>query len=253
MQFIPRLFIPDALTAPLSLILSPAHAHYLVQVLRKQPGDKLRLFNGHDGEWEAGIVACAKKEVIVEVERQCRLQEKEADMWLIFAPVKNVHLPFIIEKATELGVSALKPILTAHSVVDKINMEKWEVYAREAAEQCERLTVPAISPLCNLTDILASWPNERKLLWCDESGGGEALRTCLPQLPKDAPYAMLIGPEGGFSRQEQDLLRTKPYVQAIHLGPRILRADTAALSALSCIQAMIGDWDKKPRFEQGGA
>jgi 16S rRNA (uracil1498-N3)-methyltransferase len=199
------------------------------------------LFNGRDGEWRSQIQSFGKKNGIVEVERLLRPQDEAPDLWLAFAPVKRGRIDFLVEKATELGVAVLQPVLTARTVVERLNLERLRAHAMEAAEQTERLTLPELRAAVTLDHLLATWPRDRRLLFCDETGTslsiGEVLAGAAP-----GAWGVLTGPEGGFAESELDALKKLPFVSAVGLGPRVLRADTAALSALAVFQALLGDW-----------
>jgi 16S rRNA (uracil1498-N3)-methyltransferase len=182
------------------------------------------------------------------IEQQLRPQTSERDLWLVFAPVKRTRIDAIAEKATELGVCALIPVVTQRTAVDRVNVERLRAIAIEAAEQCERLSVPEVRPPVTLGKLLAEWPADRRLLLCAEAGAArpiaEALRAHADGIA--APWAVMIGPEGGFARSELDALAKLPFVMPVGLGPRILRADTAALAALACWQAILGDGQQRP-------
>lgn len=240
-----RLFVAADLTAGASVGLDAAQAHYLGTVMRARKGDALALFNGRDGEWRAVIDGFGKGWCSVALGERLRPQTAEPDLWLVFAPIKRARIDFIAEKATELGVSALWPIFTRHTAVGRVNVERLRANAVEAAEQCERLTVPEILAPATLDEALADWPAGRALLVLDESGAGAPAADALADLPP-GPAAVLTGPEGGFAKSELDGLRALPFVTHIGLGPRILRADTAALAALACWQAWCGDWRARP-------
>lgn len=237
-----RLYTTHPLTPHAQVSLTEDQVHYLLHVMRKQQGDQVLIFNGIDGEWIAEISLLKKKTAEVTLLEQHRPQQQEADIWLLFAPIKNVAQHFIAQKATELGVSALIPVLTDHTIVHKVNDDKLLANAIEAAEQCERLTVPEARSALRLDALLAEWPEGRQLIWCDETGGGKPIVSALSHCKKGQPYAVLIGPEGGFSPRELVNIKKHDYVIPVSLGPRILRADTAALAALACIQACCGDW-----------
>jgi 16S rRNA (uracil1498-N3)-methyltransferase len=220
-------------------------AHYLHNVLRLEPGASVGLFNGRDGEWTARIESLTKRGGQVVLLQQTRPQLPEPDLWLCFAPIKKARIDFIAEKATELGVSALQPVFTQHTAMTRVNVERLRANAIEAAEQTERLSVPDVREPVTLEALLKDWPAERRLLLADEAGGGQPIAQALAGLDESAkrsPWAVLIGPEGGFARAELDQLRKLPFVISVGLGPRILRADTAALAALACWQALLGDW-----------
>jgi 16S rRNA (uracil1498-N3)-methyltransferase len=237
----PRLFIEDDLAADAALTLDGPRAHYLRDVLRLGVGAAVLLFNGRDGEWRAKVTASAKRTLDLGIESQTRPQVPEPDLWLCFAPVKKARIDFIAEKATELGVSALLPVITRRTNVERVNVERLRANAVEAAEQTERLTVPDIREPVSLEQVLKTWPASRRLLIADETGGGRPILDALADA-RPGPWAVLIGPEGGFAREELDRIAAVPGVLAVGLGPRILRADTAAIAALACLQAAIGDW-----------
>lgn len=241
----PRLFVEADLVAGVEAPLSEAQAHYLRHVMRRPDGAALWLFNGRDGEWQASLQARGKKAAVALVGERTREQVPEPDVWLCFAPVKRARIDYIAEKATELGAALLQPILTRHTMVERVNVERLRANAVEAAEQTERLSVPEVRAPKELARLLAEWPAERRMLICDETGGGPPIAQALATLDdaaRAAPWAVVIGPEGGFDRSELATLRRMNNVMAVGLGPRILRADTAALAALACWQALVGDW-----------
>jgi 16S rRNA (uracil1498-N3)-methyltransferase len=237
----PRLFIEDDLAPGAGLRLDGPRAHYLRDVLRLGVGAEILLFNGRDGEWLADVTAIAKRSIDLVIDMKVRSQDPEPDLWLCFAPVKKERIDFIAEKATELGVSALQPVITRRTNVGRVNVGRLRANAIEAAEQTERITIPDVREPVSLDQMREAWPAERRLLIADETGGGrpilEALRDAQP-----GPWAVLIGPEGGFMRKEIDRVAALPGVLRVALGPRILRADTAAIAALTCLQAALGDW-----------
>jgi 16S rRNA (uracil1498-N3)-methyltransferase len=235
-----RLFVPQRFIVGDNLTLSENQSHYAANVMRLNVGDALLVFNGEDGEWQANIDAIGKKKVTIELKQQTRKQTAAADLWLVFAPIKN-KTELVVEKAVELGVSKILPVLTRRSVVKSVNQEKLEINAIEAAEQCERIDVPPIENLQELPHLLAKWPSNRELLYADESGDGTPFKQLVSTLSA-SPRAVLIGPEGGFSPEEQRLLKSKSFVKSFTMGPRILRADTASIAALACVQAWLGDW-----------
>jgi 16S rRNA (uracil1498-N3)-methyltransferase len=239
-----RLYVPDDLAAGASLALAEGQAHYLRNVLRLAPGAGLALFNGRDGEWLGRIDGIAKGKCSVALSEQTRKQVSEPDLWLVFAPVKRARIDYLVEKATELGVAALYPVRTQRTIVERVNLERLQANAVEAAEQTERLTVPKVHPPETLTALIASWPQTRRLIVCDERGRAPPIADVVAGLRERlaAGAAVLIGPEGGFTETELDGLANLPFVNAVSLGPRILRADTAALAALAVFQALAGDW-----------
>ena len=244
-----RLYVPTSLAVP-SLGLDAARAHYLRHVLRLERGARIALFNARDGEYAARIDGFGKGWCTVSLEGRRREPNVEPDLWLVFAPIKRARLDFIAEKATELGVSALWPVLTQHTIVTRVNRERLVATAVEAAEQSERLSVPEVFEPTNLADALGRWPAGRRLIFCDESGGGGPIADVLAKEDLRQPHAILTGPEGGFARDELDGLRKLPFSTAVGLGPRVLRADTAALAALAVFQALAHDrlGSPPPRF-----
>lgn len=242
-----RLFVDDGLTAGATIELARDRTHYLAHVLRLAPGATVALFNGRDGEWAGRVESLAKNRGRVTAERRMREQSAEPDLWLILAPVKRGPLDFLVQKATELGVSALMPALTRRTVVERVKRERMRAIAVEAAEQCGRLTVPRVDEPDRLLRILSHWPAERRILLCAEAGDAEPLHDVLRRGDASGAWAIVTGPEGGFDQTELDALRNLPFVTAVGLGPRILRADTAALAALACWQSILGDWRMRPQ------
>lgn len=240
-----RLFVEAGLAPGAVLPLDAAQAHYLRNVLRLDGGAVIALFNGRDGEWLARITELGRNGGAVRAESASREQVPGPDLWLVFAPIKRVRLDFMVEKATELGVSAFHPVLVQRSVVDKVNPERLAAIAREAAEQSERLTVPLIAGPEKLDRLLAGWKGERRLILCDETGLAPPLAEVLAGFAKGTPAALMIGPEGGFAKTELDAIRELPFVTCAGLGARVLRADTAALAALAVFQALVGDWGER--------
>ncbi len=247
-----RLYVENPLEAGSTLTLAKEQSHYLAQVLRRREGDMVRLFNGMDGEWRAVIAYMGKKEVTLQLEERLRMQVREPDLWLVFAPVKHDALGFIVEKATELGVAAFHPVITQRTIVQRINNTKLEANIKEASEQCERLTLPMLAAPVALSTLLDAWPEQRLLFVCDEMAAGNAIQNVLLALKSSADsytgFGLMIGPEGGFTDEERHWLQHYPFVVPVGLGPRILRADTAALAALACLQSVLGDWQLPPRF-----
>jgi 16S rRNA (uracil1498-N3)-methyltransferase len=212
--------------------------------MRAKVGEHVRLFNGRDGEWRARLAEVGKRSCVLECETQTLPQRAVPDLWLVFAPVKRARIDYLVEKATELGVAALYPVRTQRTIVERVNLERLQANAVEAAEQTERLTVPKVHPPETLTALIASWPQTRRLIVCDERGRAPPIANVVAGLRERlaAGAAVLIGPEGGFTETELDGLANLPFVNAVSLGPRILRADTAALAALAVFQALAGDW-----------
>ncbi len=242
-----RLFVEADLAEGAAVGLDHARAHFLRSVLGLSRGVSIAVFNGRDGEWLARVEGLGKGWASLLVESQRRGQEAGPDLWLLFAPIKRARLDFLVEKAVELGVSRLQPVVTRHTVVKRVNLERLAVNAREASEQCERLDVPVIAEARPLHDLLGEWPAGRRLLVCAERGAAPPLAETLADAATPAaPWAILTGPEGGLTRSELDGLVKLPFVTTVGLGPRILRGDTAALAALACWQALLGDGAKRP-------
>ena len=237
-----RLFVESDLAAGAPVALDKAQTHYLMHVLRRGAGDVVHLFNGRDGEWRARIERASRGACTATVLEQVRAQRPEPDLWLAFAPVKRAPIDAIATKATELGVSALCPVLTRHTAVTRVNLQRLRANATEAAEQCGRLTVPDVREPRTLGEFIAQWPADRSLMLCDETGSAPPVADALGARDAAAKWAVLIGPEGGFAESELDALGKLPFVTRVGLGPRVLRADTAAIAALACLQALVGDW-----------
>lgn len=243
-----RLYVMDALTSGTRIAFEESQSHYLGATLRARGGEDIALFNGRDGEWRATLVQAGKRAWAADISEQVKPQAGVPDVWLAFAPVKNEKIDYTVKRATELGVSALLPVMTRHTIVSRINTERLRANIIEAAEQCGRLEVPELHAAVSLEALLSHWPKERLLLHADESGQGKSLPQVLSRVGTGVPAAILIGPEGGFSPEERALLKTLPFVHGFSLGPRILRAETAALAALACVQAHLGDWENPPYF-----
>lgn len=244
-----RVFVEDSLQAGVQISLSPEQSHYLLQVMRLKEGEPLAVFNGRDGEWLAFLMQAGKKKAECRIESQRREQMAVPDIWYVFAPIKHGRIDFIAQKAAELGVSALVPVITQRTIVTRVNEERLLANAVEAAEQCERLDVPEVKEAVALEKLLGNWPDGRILLYGDEAGQGKAPQELFTSLPEAEKWAVLIGPEGGFTDEEFARLRNAKFAHAISLGPRVLRADTAGLAALTCLQAWRGDWVIKPDFK----
>jgi 16S rRNA (uracil1498-N3)-methyltransferase len=236
-----RIFVESDLAPGLRVRATVGQAHYLMSVMRMKSGEAVAVFNGRDGEFAARIAEAGHRVCTLELEECRRPQRSEGDLWLCFAPVKRARLDYLVEKATELGVSELRPVITERTVVGRVNLERLHTTTIEAAEQSQRLSVPALHVPVRLGKLLADWGADRRLIVCDETGQSPPIAAALRDVA-GAPRAVLIGPEGGFTDSELDQLRGLPFVCAVGLGPRVLRADTAALAALAVVQAVIGDW-----------
>ncbi len=236
-----RLHVEAPLRAGAELQGTARHAHSLGTVLRRGPGDALALFNGADGEWQAEIAALRKDRISFRLGPRLRPQAAEGGPVLVFAAVKREAMDLIAGKATELGAAALWPVISARSNVTRVGLERLRAIATEAAEQCGRLTVPMVAEVRPLASVIGDWPAGRTLVVADESGAAPPLAALLPAHAQTR-LALLTGPEGGFEPAELDGLRRRPFVLAAGLGPRILRAETAAIAGLALIQALAGDW-----------
>ncbi len=239
-----RLFFRARLSVGAIVDLDRGQTNYLVNVLRMVPGGAVHVFNGRDGEWRAVLTQRNRRAWALTIERQERQQEPKPDMYYLFAPLKQGRLDYMVQKAVEMGVGLLTPVLTQHSQVTKVNTERMQANAIEAAEQCGLLNIPQIDepvPLAQLLDAWLSLEPRRRIVYCDEAADRSDPIAGLREV-REQNLALLVGPEGGFSPEERARLRTRPFVTPIALGPRILRADTAAVAALALVQAVLGDW-----------
>jgi 16S rRNA (uracil1498-N3)-methyltransferase len=236
-----RLFVRSPLRAGAALELKADQAHYLGNVLRLKQGARLLVFNGKDGEWCAQLESVGKKKATLDLEHQTRPQAEGPDLHYLFAPLKRARLDYMAQKATEMGASLLKPVITRRTMAERVNTDRLLANAIEAAEQCGILRVPTVGEPEKLTQLLASWDETRLLIFADEAA---ATASPLEVLSSRAagPVAVLIGPEGGFEPDERRALLAKPFVLPISLGPRVMRADTAAVAALALVNAVLGDW-----------
>jgi 16S rRNA (uracil1498-N3)-methyltransferase len=237
---LPRLFVDQALAEGAALSLEGAPANYLANVLRLAPGAQVKLFDDRSGEWLAEIVEAGRKRVALSVTRHLRPREPVPDLWLLFAPIKRGPIDILVEKATELGVDRLLPVITQRTIVDRLNLDRLRANSVEAAEQCERTALPLIEEQRKLQPVLRDWPSGRTLFFADETGGEPFAAAAAP-----GPAAILIGPEGGFTPEEREAIRALPAARAISLGPRILRAETAAIAAITVWMAVAGDWGRE--------
>lgn len=236
-----RLYINDALAVGVAIEADRSQANYLLNVLRLKEGDHILLFNGRDGEWLAAIKPSGRKACSLEPVKQTRGQPVPNDLVYCFAPLKQARLDYMIQKAVEMGAGRLQPVQTHHTQVTRLNTERMRSNAIEAAEQCGILAIPECGEMIRLEKLLEEWDEARILVFADEAAADQNPVETLKAL-RSKPLALLIGPEGGFSEEERRLVTAKPYVSTISLGPRILRADTAAVAALAVIQAAAGDW-----------
>ncbi len=237
----PRLYVDAPLAAGAVVTLEPAQAHYLTHVLRRKAGDSVLTFNGRDGEWAAAIET-QRRSASLRVGEQVRAQTAPADLHYLFAPLKAGRLDYMVQKAVEMGVAKLQPVLTRYTQAARVNTGRMRANAIEAAEQCGILSMPEVSEPQPFAAILAGRDDERCLIFCDEDAQVANPIAALSALPPRSPLAVLIGPEGGFAEDERAALLKLPNVVRLCLGPRILRADTAAVAALTIVQAVIGDW-----------
>ncbi|MCO5082823.1 MAG: 16S rRNA (uracil(1498)-N(3))-methyltransferase [Rhizobiaceae bacterium] len=236
-----RIFVPDALSAGAEFETDPQQSHYLLHVLRLAEGAELLAFNGRDGEWLVRIAAKTKKAVRLAAVEQTRSQPPLPDLIYCFAPLKQGRLDYLVQKAVEMGAGVLQPVATQHTQVARPGSDRLRANVIEAAEQCGILAVPEVRETVKLDRLLADWENGRRLIFCDEDADTNNPMSKLAGIG-EKKLGLLVGPEGGFSEEERRMLRALPFVTAIPLGPRILRADTAAVAALAVIQATIGDW-----------
>ena len=237
----PRLFVEAALTSGARLTLDATRTNYLVNVLRLKGGATILVFNGRDGEW-LGRLAGAGKRVELGIDHQVRTQSPPGDLHYLFSPLKRARLDYMVQKAVEMGVSRLQPVMTRRTQAERVNLDRMHANAIEAAEQCGILSLPEIAVPLSLADAISAWQSERHLVFCDEAADVADPLAALATVPRGAPLAVLIGPEGGFAADERAALLKLPHVVRLALGPRILRADTAAVAALALVQSVIGDW-----------
>jgi 16S rRNA (uracil1498-N3)-methyltransferase len=240
----PRLYVSQDLAEGGEVKLDPQQTNYLVNVLRLGVGALILLFNGRDGEFSASLATSSRKAATLAVGAQTRAQETPPDVDYLFAPLKNARLDYMAQKAVEMGARRLRPLITRHTQVSRVNLERLEANAIEACEQCGVIWVPEIAPVETLTELLKRWSPKRLLIFCDEEAEQASPLDTLAAARADGGVGLLIGPEGGFGDDERAAILSAPRVLRLSLGPRILRADTAAVAALALIQATLGDWPK---------
>lgn len=236
-----RLFIDDDLSGGVRIQLAPPQAHYLTVVLRLRSGAKLLVFNGRDGEWVATLAETHKRGASLEIGERTRAQEGGPDVEYLFAPLKRSRLDYLVQKATEMGVARLRPVITDRTIAERVNSERMRANVVEAAEQCGILRVPEVNPPQKLDEALDGWDPARRIIYCDEEEQRADPIAALERLGS-GPLAVLVGPEGGFSPRERERLVGKAFVIPLSLGPRIMRADTAAVAVLALVNATLGDW-----------
>jgi len=237
----PRLFVETPLDRGARYACTPEQANYLLNVLRLSEDDEVLVFNGSDGEWRARVVDVGKRRCSLLCAERTRAQHSGPDVVYLFAPLKHARLDYMVQKATEMGVARLQPVLTRRTIAARVNTKRMRANVIEAAEQCGVLRVPEVDEPRRLEALLESWEQARRLVLCDEAAEVQSPLAVLSRLDR-GPLAVLIGPEGGFDRDERALLLEQPFVVPISLGPRVLRADTAAVAALALINAVLGDW-----------
>ena len=236
-----RLYVAADLASGVTVACSSEQANYLVNVLRLTDGDGLLVFNGRDGEWQARIARRGRRDVALQVADQVRPQQAGPDVHYLFAPLKHARLDYMVQKATEMGASRLAPVLTQRTNVARVNLDRMRANAIEAAEQCGILCIPEVTEPRRLEPVLAEWDPARRLIFCDEGAATRDPIAALRAIPP-GPLAVLIGPEGGFAPSEREMLLARSFVVPIALGPRIMRADTAAVAALALVNSVLGDW-----------
>lgn len=234
--------MPEPLAEGATLVLDAAQSNYLVNVLRLADGAEVKLFDDLTGEWLASMSRAHRKSAEVRVLRPLRPREDVPDLWLAFAPIKHGRIEWIVERATELGVARILPVITARTIARAVKIERLRAHIVEAAEQCERTALPELAEPVLLERLLDDWPTQRALLFADERGAGGAIA-------HPAPAAVLVGPEGGFTEHEVAAVSVHPSAVPVSLGPRILRADTACVAAVAAWMARVGDWPKPSQIE----
>lgn len=237
-----RLFVEHPLPQDAVIECTRDQSHYLRSVLRIASGAEILVFNGKDGEWRGRLEHVQKRDCRLHILEQTRAQVAGPDLHYLFAPLKRARLDYMVQKATEMGVARLQPVLTGHTIVDRVNLERMRANVIEAAEQCGVLRVPDVAEPVALTKVIAHWPADRTLFFADEAAEVTTPLDAFEGMETGSPTAVLIGPEGGFTPQEREKLIALQQVRTISLGPRIMRADTAAVALLALVNAVVGDW-----------
>ncbi len=235
----PRLFVDALLGAEMELRIEGGQAHYLISVMRLKAAAPIKLFDDKTGEWLAEVAHLGKRDLVVRIVGQLRPRETVPDLWLLAAPIKKARIDWVVEKACELGVAVYQPVLTSRTIIDRVKPERLRAHMIEAAEQCGRTALPEMRQPIKLSALLRDWPQDRHLFFADEDGGTPMAAAVKSHI---GPAAILVGPEGGFDDQERRAIRACPQALPVSLGPRILRAETAALTATSVWMAANGDW-----------
>jgi len=238
-----RLYVPADYAPGADLDLSPEQAHYLHGVMRRKPGDRLGAFNGRQGEWRAEITRISRKSATLRLDQPIRPQATLPDLWLCFAPIKKARIDYLAQKATEMGAGALQPVITARTEARRVNVGRLSANVIEAAEQCTLTALPEVREPLSLEALLADWDPARHLMFCDESASsGRSAAGVLGALERGGKWAILTGPEGGFTADEAAAIAALPSAVPVSLGPRIMRADTAIVAAMAVWQSILGDW-----------
>ncbi|AEI38443.1 16S rRNA (uracil(1498)-N(3))-methyltransferase [Zymomonas mobilis] len=243
---LPRLFIEERLSLNLIIIPERTQAHYLLSVMRFKMGSHLVLFDNQTGAWLGEVIEADRRKLQIKIIRYLHDKENTPDLWLLTAPIKKGRIDWIYEKACELGVAQITPVITQRTIVDRVNLERLRSHVIEAAEQCGRTALSEVTEPLSLKDLLHNWPSERLLFFADEEGGRPMIEA-VSEIGKAHPSAILIGPEGGFTDEERSLIGNIKQAYPVSLGPRILRADTAAIAAITLWMTKAGDWDSQPR------
>jgi 16S rRNA (uracil1498-N3)-methyltransferase len=236
-----RLFLDASLRQGAEIACAREQSNYLINVLRMQAGETILVFNGRDGEWRATLATPSRKVAVLVIGEQNRPQQAGPDVVYLFAPLKRSRLDYMVQKAAELGVCALKPVITRRTIAERVNLDRMRANVIEAAEQCGILHIPEIAEPRKLEKVITGWDSARNIVFCDEGAAIANPVAALQTLPR-GPIAVLIGPEGGFDPSEREMLLGQPFTLPLSLGPRIMRADTAAIAALTLVNAVLGDW-----------